>query len=271
MHENLAGLGARMMAYDDASHQDAPRDLVINGQILRLSSGMTDHSATDVLDFFEARCAAADGQLSLQIEQVLADHPEVEGDSPDSPTVREDNGRTGYVACIDLGPNSIDIPELARRLGVFGETGDVAAIGDARYVFVEQTGSGDDTRTHFVAMWTEGEFNVNTMFPETGDAPGRDLDGVSRPPRARRVLSGHESGMPHSMTVYSTRLSEADLDSFYRRDLERNGWTLLELAEPAPTAAPPTLIAERGERMVTIMFQPDAQRGGSSAAIFDTQ
>ncbi len=269
--ENLLSLGARMMAYDGASHQDAPRDLLINGQVLRLSSGMTDHPALEVLDFFEARCAAADGELALQIERALADHPEIEDAAPDSPTIREDNGRVGYVACLDLGPNSIDVAELARRLGEFGRTGDVAAIGDARYVFVEQSGQGEELGTHFVAMWTEGEFNVNTMFPEEGDAPGVDVEGVSRPPRSRRVLSGHERGMPHSMTVYSTRLSEADLEAFYRRDLGRNGWSLLELPEPTAGEAPPTLIAERGERMVTLMFQPDAEVGGSTVAIFDAR
>ncbi|MCA9610067.1 MAG: hypothetical protein KC619_30935, partial [Myxococcales bacterium] len=55
--DNLFGLGAQMMAYEHATHQDAPRDLVVNGQTLHLSSGTTTRSAIDVLDYFEARCA----------------------------------------------------------------------------------------------------------------------------------------------------------------------------------------------------------------------
>ena len=271
MDENLFSLGAQMMAYDQADHQDAPRDLVLNGQVMRLSSGMTSRPTTDVLDFFEERCVAADGNLALQFEQLRLDYPDVEMDFPDQPTLREDDGRNGYVACLDLGPSSVSAAELADRIGRFGNTGDVAEIGDVRFVFAEQSGEGDEIRTHFVAFWTEGEFNVATMFPETGDAPGPDVDGVSRPPRARRVLSGHERGMPHSITVYTSRLSEADLESFYRRDLERNGWSLLETEAPRPADAPPTLIAERDQRMVTLMFQPDAERGGSQAAIFDTR
>lgn len=263
--DNLFGLGAQMMAYEHATHQDAPRDLVVNGQTLHLSSGTTPRSAIEVLDYFEARCAAADGELTLQAEQLVAEHPEIDApDRPLSPTLREDDGRNGYVACLDLGASSVSVTELVERLGRFGETGDVSAIGDTRFVFAEQGENG----AHFVGMWTEGEFNVVRMFPETGDAPGDDVDGISRPPQSRRLLTGHERGMPHSITVYATRLGEPELESFYRRDLADRGWSILEPAQ-RPSEAPPTIIAERGERMVTLVFQPDPANGGSQAAIFD--
>ncbi len=267
--DQLFGLGTQMMAYEHATHQDAPRDLVVNGQTIHLSSGTTRRPAIEVLDWFEERCAAADGDLARQAAQLQAEHPEIDApEQPLSPTLREDDGRNGYVACLDLGAGSVSVGELAERIGRFGETGDVSEIGDARFVFAEQLGEGSETRTHFVGLWTEGELNVLRMFPETGDAPGDDVDGVSRPPRARRVLTGHERGMPHSITVYSTRLGEPELESFYRRDLAANGWTILETGA-RPSDAPPTLVAERRERMVTLIFQPDPEGGGSQAAIFD--
>lgn len=270
LDQTLTELGTQMMVYEHATHQDMPRQLVVNGQTLHLSSGTAARSLTDVLDYFEARCAEADGELTLQMQRLVSDHPEVGGDVPDAPTIRRDDGRSGYVACIDLGDESIDVNELVLRLGRFGSTGDVSEIGDARYVFAEQDLIDGEISTHFVAMWTEGELNVRRMFPESGDAPGRDVEGVSRPPRARRILHGAERGMPQSLTVYATHEDVSALETFYREDLAQNGWTLIAQGGAArPANAPSTLIAERGGRMVTVMFQPDPAGDGSTAAIFD--
>ena len=269
LRDNLFGLGTQMMASEHASRQDAPRDLVVNGQTIHLSSGTTTRPAREVLDYFEERCARADGGLVAELDRLVREHPEGATPArPGTPTMREDDGRNGFVACLDLGAAPVCVAELVERLGRFGETGDVSVVGDARFVFAEQLGEGAETRTHFVGLWTEGEFNVLRMFPEQGDAPGADVDGVARPPGARRVLSGHERGMPSSITVYETRLGEAELDGFYRRELGAAGWTFLETAA-RPSDAPATLVAERGERMVTLIFSPDLVNGGSQAAIFD--
>jgi len=269
MDETFFGLGEQMMLYEYAAHQDAPRDLVVNGQTIKLSSGTTTRSMEDVLGFFEGRCAEADGDVALQMEQLLADHPEVSSERPPSslPVLREQGARTGYVACFDMGEASIDVTEVLRRIRAYDRTGNVAEIGDMRYVFAERTERG----AHFVALWTEGEFNVRRMFPEQGDAPGQDVDGVSRPPRSRRMLSGFERGQPHSMTVYHSRLDEAGLEAFYRRELPERGWTFLARPEDLPTDAPPTLVAERDDRMVTLVFLPNQQTGGASAAVFDAR
>lgn len=262
MSESLMDFGVQMMAYEGATHQDAPRQLVVNGQTIHLSSGTTTDDPMQVLSVFEERCASWDGDLGAQVAQL-----EMEEEGSQVPVLRADDGRTGYVACIDLGAQSIDLAEFGDRLARFGSTGDVSEIGEARYVFVEPTRHG----AHFVAVWTAGEFNVDRMFPEEGDAPGRDVSGVSRPPASRRVLSGFERGLPHTMTVYASPSADDELERFYRDDLEANGWTLVPLATERTSAAPRTLIAERGERMVTLVLLPDAEGGGSSAAIFDVQ
>jgi len=269
MDETFFGLGEHMMLYEYAAHQDAPRDLVINGQTIKLSSGTTTRSMGEVLDFFEARCADSDGEIALQMAQLAADHPEVTDEvaPSDLPTLREQGARTGYVACFDMGDASIEVTEVLRRIRAYNRTGDVAEIGDMRYVFAERTEQG----AHFVALWTEGEFNVRRMFPAEGDAPGLDVEGVTRPPRSRRMLTGFERGQPHSMTVYHSRLDEAGLESFYRRELVEHGWTLMARPEDLPTDTPPTLIAERDDRMVTLVFLPNEQEGGASAAVFDAR
>jgi hypothetical protein len=270
--ESFFGLGEQMMRYADARRQDAPRDLVLNGQTLRFSSGTANRSVTEVLDTFEARCGAVDGALEDQVAQLRADHPEVDaGELEESPVLREQHGGEGFVACLDLGAEPVSAQELAERVARFGQTGDVAAIGDMRYVFAEEYAIEGRTRTHFVAMWTNGAFDLDRMFPAEGDAPGVDLEDVARPPRARRTLSGFERGQPYTMTVYASRESEAALESHFRRTLPARGWTLVEPERAPGPDAPRMLMAERGRRMLTVILSPDPEQGGTHAALFHSE
>lgn len=273
LSESFFGLGEQMMQFADVRAQDAPRDLVLNGQTIRFSSGTADQPMETLLDAFEARCGEVDGELVEQIEHLRVEHPEAGADAPaSSPTLREQNARSGYVACLDLGQQSLPVSELAERIASFGRTGDVADIGDMRYVFTEQYEHEGATRTHFVAMWTRGAFNVQTMFPDAGDAPGRDVQDLPRPPGSRRVLSGFERDVPTSMTVYSARTDEAALESHFRSAFRENGWSVVETAEQVRSAnAPTTIIAERDARMVTVVVATDAARGGATAAVFQTE
>ncbi len=265
--EGLWDLGSQMMRFADAREQDTPRDLLLNGQVLRFSSGTALRSADEVLDFFEGRCHEADGGIEEQIQALRSGRPDVfDREAPDSPVLREDDGHHGYVACVDFG-QSLSVTELGGRIARFNQTHDVGDIGDMRYVFVEQYEREGRTTTHFVVMWTHGAFDLDRMFPEEGDAPGRDVEGVGRPPEARRVLSSWERGQPYTISVYQARGDEADLESFYRRSLAHEGWTLVE--GDRPSDAPRMLVAERGERMVSVVFTTDLEHGVASAAVVD--
>ena len=268
LSESFFGVGEQMMQYTDARRQDAPRDLVLNGQVIRFSSGSASDDPEVVLDAFAARCASVDGQMLQQLEAVAADHPDDTRQPPtSSPVMREWNGQNGYVACLDLGPESVPVTEIAERIRRFGQTGDVAAIGDMRYVFVERGSVDGETRTHFVALWTQGTFNVRAMFPESGDAPGRDVPDVTRPPDSRRMLSGYERGEPYGLTVYASRDGEAILENHFRHTLRVQGWSLVEGPDGRPSDGPVVLVAEKGRRMVTVVVEPDARNGGSTAAV----
>ncbi len=267
--ESFWDLGSQMMRFGDAREQDTPRDLQLNGQLIRFSAGTADRSAHEVLDFFEARCRDADGGIEAQLRALREQRPDAfEGDGSPSPILRDENSVRGYVACMDFG-QSLTVTELGERVQRFGASHDVGDIGDMRYVFAEQYQREGHTAAHFVVMWTKGSFDLDRMFPERGDAPGRDAENVSRPPNARRVLSSWERGQPYSLSVYQARGDESDLVSFYRRSLPENGWTLVD-AEQNP-AGPRMLVAEREQRMVSIVFSTDLETGVASAAVIDGQ
>lgn len=273
LDENLLELGARMMRYEDADTQRAPRDLVVNGQVLRISTGTVGRPMRAVLDVFERRCADADGELTEQLRDLQQAHGDEDEDISmlEAPILRTEGERQGYVACIDLGPTSVSVAELAERLQAYQRSGDVGEIGDARYVFAEQSGTGDEASTHFVALWTTGSFNLRRMFPEDGDAPGDDPEALPRPPEARRVLQGFERGQPHTMTVYETRVDEADLERFFERELAEHGWDVSVTPRQTGRDVPTTFVAERGGNTAVVVLNTNLRTGRASAAIFESR
>jgi len=103
-------------------------------------------------------------------------------------------------------------------------------------------------------------------------------------PRAKRGLLQRLGAPPQESWFWSPALSRAlrelPADAFdvvhidelcQVRALPERGWTLLARPEDLPVDTPPTLVAERDERMVTLVFLPNEQGGGASAAVFDAR
>lgn len=224
LHEIMLGFGAQMMRYDGADRQGAPRQIYMNGERMLLATASTTNSLDTVLDYYERRCMARDGALEQELLRAVgATEPgaiPVDERLIDT-TIRHDTGGRGYVACLDMGEGAIPITELAQRVTAFADNGNLGEVGHLRYVYV----TDEITTRHVVTFWTEESFNIAKMVPETGDAPGRDVDALPRPAGSRRMLSAWEDGQPQSLTVYAfAPQGEAALEAFYRRELPRRGW-----------------------------------------------
>lgn len=271
--ERLLSIGAQMMMLGEAERQDAPRELLINGQRIYLSSGMASLGVSALLDHFERRCEAVDGELMERVSEALArhpDHPSVRRVESMSPVLRENDETRGYVACLHWGIGEVGFEELLERFRRFSQSRDLHDLGDLRYLYAEKAGEG----SHFVAIWTEGSIRFDELFPETGDAAGRDPEGVPRPPGARRVLTAREIGDPQVATIYrGSELDQGALERFYRRELPARGWTILGDEEAAAALAradlPPGLVAMQGDRLVFIVLGTDTE-GLGDAAIIET-
>ncbi len=267
--EVLFGMGEEMLRYEGAHRIDAPRTLVLNGQPIRLASAVTRHDLDRVLDWYEARCTEHDGELGEQIREIVEGNPEI--DDVDSSlfdaTLREQDGGRGFVACLDTGTERLDVESLAERFEKFRRSLDVSELGDLRYIYGEENEDG----TFFVAFWTEGSFRIAEMFPAQGDAPGRDPDGVPRPPDGRRILSAWEDGQPQSVTMYGeSRKGPDDLERWYRERMD--GWHLLELgdemlARTGQERVPGFLVYEREDEMVMLKFDRDDAGNGVTTVL----
>lgn len=249
--ELLLDVGASMLRHPAADQIDATRTLSVNGLQVHLSSGGTSRSLPEVLDLFHARCRERGGRFDLQLAHALRTRAAVERLAPPAldGVLRIDDGARGYVACLDLGGSPVPPDELLRRARRFLEDGDLAHLGDLRFVFAARDGE----RTSYLALWTVGPFALARAFPAEGDAPGSDLPRVPRPPEARRLLSAHGLGAEPSVTVYRAEHSTpAALGARYRAVLGRAGFRL-----HGGTEATSGFVAARDDRWLLVTLSAD--------------
>jgi hypothetical protein len=122
--------------------------------------------------------------------------------------------------------------------------------------------------TSFITFWTDGQANLFDAFPARGDAPGRDPAQLPRPPRSRRLLSAWEKDRGSSLSLYRSETMDAGaLDGFYRRELMKNGWQVLDDRRPESMAAggKSAFLAERRGRTVFFTIVSDANGKGHAS------
>jgi len=208
----LLDLGAQMLRYQGAMVQDEPRTVSINGAILRVSAGATHDAMDSVLDAYARRCG--DAAASSR-----GDDPAIPFGAP----LRAGDDHRGFVACIGGGaPLSAD--SLVERIRGFVSSHDTTALGPMQYLYAERRGA----ITHFIALSARDGLDVGRILPRSGDAPGGDAAGITRPPASRRRLSLRELGTPYGITVYGgSPRSIAQLEDYYRDRLAADGWRIL--------------------------------------------
>jgi hypothetical protein len=208
----------------------------INGQRMFLASRVTPLPLEQVLDLFEHDCQVNSGGLSRELGQLPAATqgitiPAQWRDPSRWFTLREEEGRAGQVTCFVRQSSPGGLRGLIARLATFARSGDLAELGDAHYVVAQR-----DERsklTHVLALWTEGHFNVLSMFPASGDAPGADSSAVPRPPSSVRVLSAETLDRPYALRMYDSSLSPSEILNHYSQQMQSRGWARLELPRPA--------------------------------------
>lgn len=241
LRETFMSMGAEMLRYEFANPQLPPQKYQINGQTFWLNTGNTERPVEEVLDWFEVRCMDHDGGLGEQLEETL-ETADVEVDSRLlDPTIRESEaGRRGFVACLDPGPQTLGIEDVAARVQSFMNTLRLSDIGDFRFAYVKK----GRRKTIFITLWTEGTIDLGAMFAEGGDVPGADVPGVPRPRGFRRILSVLPDEQPQSITMYQGEGSKAQVQAFYKEQMPLRGWRRVELtqeeAEKLPFEMAPT-------------------------------
>ena len=234
-NEALWAVGSQIAGFPGAAHEEV-RQLQLNGVRVSFRTQTVDASLAEVLAQYEATCGTAIATQSAR------------------------NDSAGYVACVDMGDAPQDLGALAKRFLRFAETGDLREIGEPRYILARRVASGAKDKTFLLTMWAESGFNLYQMLPHDGaDAAGRDLVGIPRPSGSQRILSAWEERQPSGVLVYRVvgRSAKA-LESFYRTELPRRGWTIIERnpSESIQIDSIRMLSAEKDNRLVTVLSDP---------------
>jgi hypothetical protein len=239
-------LGQRLLSELGPALVGPAQALTINGQSLLVASKQTELSVPEVLDRFAASCdgqASPDGVLALPPELAKSAAPGPSAGSNAAakraqlfdtvlqhPTrfgvLRHDSAEEGHLACLAQPGARRGLEGLLNGAREFVASGDLSRMGDVRYVAARKLASG---KTHVIAVWSEGSFRVNALFPETGDAPGTDVPGIARPAQARRELCATVPGGSYGVRLYTSPQPPHDVMAFYDQTLPRSGWQALPL------------------------------------------
>ena len=205
----------------------------INGQRMFLASRVTPLSLDRVLGLFEHDCQANSGGLGQELGQLPAAPPGTAfpaelRDPSRWLTQREEDGRAGQLTCFVGRSSPGGLRGLIARLAAFAKSGDLAELGDAHYIVAERDEGSH--LTHVLAIWTEGHFNVLSMFPANGDAPGSDSSVVPRPPNSVRMLSAEAPDRPYALRMYDSPQKPSEILTGYSRQMQSRGWSKLDVS-----------------------------------------
>ena len=262
VREVLSAVGEKIMVFPGAPHEPV-RQLQLNGVRFSFRTQTVDAPLAEVLDHYETVCGTRDAWLDDPPTNLPSTHSDLMS-IPEllramaTQTARSDSA--GHVACLDPDDSPQSLGSLANRLLSFARTGDLREVGNLRYVLARRIAGSSGDRTFLLTMWANSAIHLYRMLPHAGaDAAGRDLVGVPRPANSQRILSAWEAQRPSGVFVYRVAASSAArLVSFYRTELPKSGWTILE-RNPSETIQVDgiyLLSAEKDNRLVTILSHP---------------
>ena len=237
----------------------------VNAQPIRIATSTEDAPIEAVLDAFEGYCKARTAGL----DATLANLPEASRAVISAPAragalgvMRTREGDKGAVACVvrPEGAGEGDLSDLVARVGELAKTGDLASLGQLRYLHARRTKQG---KTHVVLAWSEGSFRVGAMFPREGDAPGSDPIVAPRPPASTRFFSASVDGAPYGVRLYDATTDPDATMAAYDALLTERGYRLL-VRDPNDANARAYARPE-GDLWVTIA--PASGREGASQSL----
>lgn len=225
MADRTVVLGREMLTLAKASTHEVNR-VVINGQPMWIGNSISHDSGKNILDRYQAYCESNVAQ-SADDWRAIANSPEKAPDSKLSVTgaMRGGSDSEGSVVCFTKTSKSK--PSLVEAMKAFEETGDLGALGAARYTYVKTTEKGN---THVLTAWTDDTFNISQLVgDETKDVPGMDFGGdIPRVPDSRRAFSARLDESPFGVNVYHGKESPTKTVGFYDGVMQRAGWAAID-------------------------------------------
>jgi hypothetical protein len=258
--------GSELIRLTETGQMSGLYRLRLNGELVKITSAVAYQDHNVILDRFQKECEDhADGMdvefANLKSALEPNAYPRNEGHSGIG-LLRQSDDKGGFVMCFAIGKESTST-EVFTRIAEFAKTGDLGSLGSVRYVVAKK---GENAPAHVVALWTEGSFNVNKMFPEEGDAPGNDAPGVLRPPSSKRLLTAYAEGAPYGVRVYDSTMAKEAILAEYDKVMPQTGW----MTYPnATTAAPFSRAFSKEGHDIIVTTEPAKDGKGTQVSIVE--
>ncbi|MBX3189247.1 MAG: hypothetical protein KF819_19645 [Labilithrix sp.] len=260
-------LGRQMITLAEATQHDVNK-VVLNGQTMWVGSSLSDDTAKKILDRYEAYCGK-NGAHSSAEWRALANDNKAAADKPFLSTgiLRGGDDREGTVTCFTKTDASK--PSVAEAVKAFAETGDLGALGAARYVYVKSTDSG---RSVVLTAWTDDKFNILDLVGEEGkDVAGAEFSEIPRVPSSQRVFSARLEGTPFGMNVYRSKESPSAVAKYFDTELQVAGWAAIDVgmekregSEEGPQVG---RVYEKDNVVLTLASKADPKDGTTFTAL----
>jgi|CXWL01.1.fsa_nt_gi hypothetical protein len=248
-------LGRQMAQLASAKQHDVNK-LSVNGQLIWMGSSLSDDTPSRILDRYQSTCEK-DAAQPANAWRDLAQKTDGPADTRIlSPGVlRAGDDREGSVVCFTK--TDISKPTIAGAVKAFAETGNLGALGAARYAYAKKTDKGN---TLVLTAWTDDTFNLLDLMAADGkDAPGADFPGIPRVPNATRGLSARLDETPFGVNIYRGKDDPKSVVAFYDDELGKAGWVALDPELEKGAAAPlAARLYEKDGVVLTVASRRDA-------------
>lgn len=223
----------------------------VNGARMALTTVTRQESITVLLERFAGLCGRDSGGVSEQLD-LLGDRVPDGLRRGQFGVFRDQQDREGVAACFARKDGG-GLEETTRRVQLLVQTGDFAALGQLRYLWARETGNG---QRHVLSVSSLGALPLDKMFPQHGDAPGKDLSFGVRPDGAQRLISAHVEGGKLEGALYVSKLPPAQALAGYDAPMRALGFQAGNLgAVPAEYVSDARVFMRRDET-VLVFAQP---------------
>lgn len=213
----LSGLGALERGVEQVE---------LNGQSFTFAATALSQPPESVIAEFEEHCARGADGLAGDVAGLVAyakehGHP-LPDDDPSrwlTRTERASSNQSAHSSCFVRADSASG--DLWASLMSFAETGKLGSLGGFRYVRADRASGADATRV--LAIASDGDFDVDALVPDAGDASGRDPRVTPRPLDSERRFSARIARSGHGAYVYTSRRPPAEILGQYDRELSKLG------------------------------------------------
>lgn len=206
------------------------RQLRLNGNIVSFSTRTVDAPVDRVISAYRRSCNHMDASVADALSVALQDQASGSFRVPlhiaSVATDSQLRGSRGYVACLELGSTAIGLAALTRRFRRFAHSGNLGALGVARYVYA--TSIAEAPERTFVFEAAAKALDLATFINPTA-AAGEHSGTLSPPPGAVLVLGAEELDADSRVSVYSSDDSASYILEHYQRVLLAAGWRLVDV------------------------------------------